>query len=448
MRHRDTPSGDSAPEAGPDGKPPRFQEASLPWLARAGETIRPDFDGGSILNLHTSLLEGFGALPTEGALLPPLRDPVVGELFARSRRIVLLVIDALGYLTFERLLEERRLPLWQQVRAAGHYRPLTTVFPSATNVVLMSLHSGLTPSAHGVPGYRLYVPAAGVVCDMIRFRVLTEAPDGFRGHLFDLGVELESFANRTLCERLSAADVPTAVVFRRNIIESHLSELNHRGADRLVPFVDTGDQMIQVRRTLRSLGDRGFIYTYWDAVDAIQHLYGAGGEEVEAEVAKLFFSLEREFLSRLSPAEMRGTLLVVVSDHGQVTVPPESFFGFHGHPEILSLMETPPAGNSRVTYLRSRPGATGRLESVLGQRLPEDFSVVPVSDVVASGLLGDGWAHPELAKRMGDLVVFAGPQAGAYYRPDGKTPRHSGQHGGLSPEEMLIPFLAVDLGDI
>lgn len=413
--------------------------------------VLPEYEGGSLLNLHYSIRAAFGAAPEACApAYPPVDDAALNELLARAERVVLVVIDALGYRALESFRARGALPLWDRLAASGLYRPLTTVFPSATNVVLTSLHTGLAPLAHGVPGYRLYLREADVVGEMISFRVIREPPGaGPAESLFDLGVRLEDFAHPTLVSHLAAAGVPSVVLFRHSLIASHLSLLNHAGATRLVRFVDTADQMVQLRRLLEDLGGkRGFVYTYWDAIDSIQHLYGAAGDEVEAEAAKILFSLERELLARLPRAVARGTVLLVVSDHGQVTAPPESCFPLHAHPELTRLIAMPPGGNARVTYLRAKPGRAGDLEGALRRLLPGGFHVATAAATIRSGLLGRGAEHPEVRSRMGDLVVFAPPAAGLFYHPESKEPLQSGKHGGLTPEEMLVPLLAVELGEV
>ena len=406
--------------------------------------IAPAYGGQSIVNLHRSLLDAFGV--DSGLATPPISDPRLAELLGGARRIIVYLIDALGYRALQQVRTRGELPLLERLIAAGSFLPLTSVFPSATNNVLQSFHTGLPPLEHGFAGYRLYLEEPGVVGEMIQFTVHRDGPKPQpRESLLDHGVKPEDFALPTLFERLSWAGIPSTVVFRHNLLASHLSSLNHRGCGRIVPFVDTADQMVRLRELLRvAPAERDYIYTYWDSIDTIQHVYGAAGEAMEAELAKILFSLERELLSRLTPEDASGVVLLVVSDHGQINVPREGYVSLFERPEVLEHLERPLAGNERVSYLRAKEGHVEALHTVLGHALPAGFRVVPTETVLTSGLLGPGEPHEALRSRLGDLVVFAPPGRALDHREEEK--RAGGMHGGLTSEEMLIPCLAVDLG--
>jgi hypothetical protein len=205
--------------------------------------------------------------------------------------------------------------------------------------------------------------------------------------------------------------------------------------------------MVRLRRILEEDSkERSFVYTYWDAIDTIQHIYGGGGEESEAELAKVLYSMERELLARLPRERRRGTVLVLLSDHGQTTVPADGYFSLHDCPEVLEHLERPLGGNERVSYVRARGGRKAELEVTLKAALPSGYEVAPVDRLLAAGLYGPGEPHAETQGRIGDFVIFAPPGCGLVQRV--KETRDGGIHGGLSADEMLIPCLAVDLGEI
>jgi hypothetical protein len=64
---------------------------------------------------------------------------------------------------------------------------------------------------------------------------------------------------------------------------------------------------------------------------------------------------------------------------------------------------------------------------------------------VEEGVFGE--AGPRLRERIGDLVVLPAPGESVWWREPGRFDmRFRGHHGGLSPEEMRIPLLALPLG--
>ena len=54
--------------------------------------VLPDYDGGSIVNLMSSIASSFGAK----TIYPPLRILPL-EKFKNKRNVILLIIDGMGY---------------------------------------------------------------------------------------------------------------------------------------------------------------------------------------------------------------------------------------------------------------------------------------------------------------------------------------------------------------
>jgi hypothetical protein len=75
---------------------------------------------------------------------------------------------------------------------------------------------------------------------------------------------------------------------------------------------------------------------------------------------------------------------------------------------------------------------------------PNQFYLLDSDYAIHHGLFGPGKEHPELAERCGELVVMARGTAFLWWanKPDPLI----GRHGGLTPEEMRVPFLAARLG--
>jgi hypothetical protein len=58
-------------------------------------------------------------------------------------------------------------------------------------------------------------------------------------------------------------------------------------------------------------------------------------------------------------------------------------------------------------------------------------------------LLGPGERHPLLLDRVGDLIVLAHGQS--YWWWGNRPNPLKGRHGGITAEDMLVPFLTVPL---
>src|SRR5919109_3702661 len=118
--------------------------------------MRPDYAGGSLVNLVATLVAARGGK----ALHAPLRDFTID---ARVRNVVLLIIDGLGDNYLARHSRGSEL-------ARRRRRALTSVFPSTTASAITTSYTGCTPLEHGLTGWFVYFGAAGCVSAALPFR--------------------------------------------------------------------------------------------------------------------------------------------------------------------------------------------------------------------------------------------------------------------------------------
>src|SRR5947207_15141799 len=135
--------------------------------------MRPDYAGGSLVNLVATLVAARGG----NALHEPLRD---FTLDSRVRNVVLLIIDGLGdnYLVRHGAGSEL---------ARRRRRSLTSVFPSTTASAITTSYPARTPLEHGLRGWFVYFAQAGCVSAALPFR-----SRGDMASLTERGIEAEA----------------------------------------------------------------------------------------------------------------------------------------------------------------------------------------------------------------------------------------------------------------
>lgn len=94
-------------------------------------------------------------------------------------------------------------------------------------------------------------------------------------------------------------------------------------------------------------------------------------------------------------------------------------------------------------YLFIKPGHVDFVRAYFEKSWSGQFAFLDPSEAVAKGLFGPGTPHPRLADRLGDLIVAARNDAYLWWAE--KENLLVGRHGGLSAEEMIVPFLSVML---
>jgi hypothetical protein len=402
------------------------------------EFTPPDYDGGSLANIPATVADLLGA-PASG--LPPLHDPLWRPLASGARRVVLLLIDSLGWQIYQRELSafDDLLPL------SAVQGKITSVFPSTTVAALSSLWTGYAPAQHGLVGLRLLFPEQAVLGQMLSF---SSNFGGRPGLLEDGGVDPESFlAVPGFGQHLAAAGIPAYTLKGRDILYSPLSDMLDRGLRSRTGIHSSADLFVQLRELLETTaGSPLYIHAYWPAVDTIAHAYGPNHPSVGAEVRTVISQLQLELLNRLSPAARQDTVLFITGDHGQVETPAELAINLKDHPQFKELLLMRPAGEPRTPYLYLRQGCAQTALAYLEEHWPEALLAMPSAAALTSGLLGPTPHAPEVSRRLGDLMVtmrgghtlVTGPEMAEFNSMRGR-------HGGMTAGEMEVPWLGFRL---
>ncbi len=407
-----------------------------------GEFLLPHYDGLGIANLPATLAALLGAeLP--GAC-PPLRADLWAD-WGEVRRVVLLVVDALGYLQLRAALNEwtdEELDVLRRLCAVGRLVPITSTFLSTTNTVLTTLWSGYSPAAHGILAYELYLRELGVAASPLMFWPVYHRR---RDALVEWGLKADEFVPVPgLAECLADQGIRTCALIRKAYADSFLAQIHKRGIAETEGFVATGDMWLEIGRLLdRHTDEKLLIFAYWDPVDSVTHRYGPDDDAWRLELRAMAWSLEHGFLARLTPARCDGTLLILTADHGGIATPREAAVHLQDHPHLYDVLSLPPLGESRVPFLHVRGDALEQAQSYLRDQLGDCFFVLTREQVLASGLLGPGKVYAEVPHRLGDLIALA--RGDHYLARDERQLEMKGRHGGLSPQEMLVPLLGVRL---
>ena len=349
-------------------------------------------------------------------------------------KVVSFVLDGLGYLKLESLRKQRvvDLTLFQE---RGVYIPLTSVFPPTTTTALASLSTGASPLLHGVVGYTLFLQDPGAVVNMIKLATPGAASDALQ----KLGIKVERFLPvSTLYRRLEGQGVPTYLFLPKYIADSGLSHLLYGGIKETIPYISPSDLFMLLREALRRPG-RALLAVYWPTSDTIAHVYGPSSPAFATEVATFFRLLHQEFLG-----QVRGVTVLITADHGFVDVDPaKDVILCPQHPELKAGLLCPPVGDARAAYLFLRRGHEEEVREFFACNYPDDFLVMTSEEALRRGLWGFESPSPEVRARLGDLVVLARRRKLVLWPREEFKLR--GMHGGLTEEELLVPFLALTL---
>ncbi|HXY47720.1 MAG TPA: alkaline phosphatase family protein [Thermoplasmata archaeon] len=432
------------PEVGPtESERSRREAASLVAPHPVLGVPIPSYRGRSLPNVTSSVIRALGSeIPGEPEILPPLApevDPFGGR--RAEGPVVLLLVDGLGWSDPERSTEraDSGYPAPWNERA----RPITTVFPTTTTVALTSLSTAGSPARHGVVGHRLYLPAFGVVAEILRM-----SPSGVAtgDALAGPGWEPSMISGMPSVFRRGVAAI---ALTRDRFGPTAFTRMIYDGAE-FVGFGTASDFAHRLGRLLGREHPPSLILAYWDDLDTVQHVHGPSGEfdAFEAmQVRQILAAARRPLPSRVS----QRTTVVLTGDHGQVPAAPDQEIAIDRWPAIVAHLARPPTGDRRAAFLAARPGHLPSLRDELARVLPPGHHILPIPAALDSGLFGGPPFHPELSERLGDLLVLVPSPAAITYRLPGSPPRTRflpGAHGGLDPAELLVPLVAGSLAEI
>jgi len=403
----------------------------------------PAYEGRSLPNVARSVVEAVGVTLAPG---PPLAPPLDRDLDPFEGRraegpVVVLLLDGFGWPALRAFLHDGSDP--NASRWAEHARPITTVFSTTTSAALPSLSTAAPPGRTGMVGYRQYLPAFGVVADLVKMTpVGVTAAETLVGPGWSPGLV-------SGVPSLFARGLPGVALGRASFRGTGFTRVLYEGAE-FLGYATQTDFAERLAQLLERPTPPPVIYAYWEELDTIEHLWGPRPDLVRFELGQVARVLGH-VRDRLGEAARARTTFLVTGDHGQVKFEERSEVMLDREPEVLRRLDRLPAGDRRVGFFRSKAGEREALEAALTSRLPPGAQLVDVSAAIAAGLFGPPPHHPELVERLGDLLAFVPPPAGLTYLPAGwKRPDRvrEGAHGGLAREELVVPLIAGSLRDL
>jgi hypothetical protein len=413
-------------------------DGALPF----GEFVIPNYDGYSIANVPATTAALLGVqLPGAN----PIPDPVWEAYADGVRCVVRVIIDALGYYRLQQFMATEPDTLFHRLlRRGGQLVPLTSVCPSTTTTALSSLWTGRMPVEHGMLGTRLFLRDQGLRANMIYF-----TPVAFERQnvLLDEGLEPAEFLPVPgMAEALADHGIESHVFINQQFSKGGLSDIFFRGVTEVHEIVSgsAADMWLLLREFLENrTAEKLFVSVYWGLIDALGHSRGPSSPTIDAELRGWTAMMTSEFLDTLSPAAASGTVLTLLSDHGQVDTPPAKAIRLDQHPHLLEHLLMKPLGEQRLPYLFARQGHTAAVRRYVQEHFSDAFVILDSKQALEGGLFGPGTPAPETEERLGDLILVS-RQDHMLYDGD-KEPHLNGLHGGLSPQEMLVPFLLARL---
>lgn len=404
---------------------------------RQSDLVLPDYQGNTIANIPPTVARLLGTrIPT----LPPLREELWRPMLdgREIRRVVLMLVDGMGQNLIDSLGAEGD---WLR-EVATISGTISSIFPSTTVNALSSLWTGAGPGQHGLVGLELFFPQLGVMGQMLS---LTPSFAWWPDALMKAGVDPLTFlAVPGIGELLAEAGIETHAVKHYSLVNTTLSKMHSRGIKAGHGIVTAADMMWQIGELLRQGSDqKQFISAYWAAVDTLSHRHGFDHPAVAAELRAFLALLRQGLLEGLASDARRGTVVILTADHGQIKTPAEKRIFIEDHPRLQELLFMRSAGEPHAAYLYVRDGQKQAVLDYVAQALGHTATALDAEEALQAGLFGPAPYAAEMSHRIGNVIVTMREGYSLLSRhSDQFITDFVGRHGGLTPDEMEVPFFA------
>jgi hypothetical protein len=379
-----------------------------------------------LVNLANSVLAGFGAQTSADTL--KLADKYLAK---GHKNVVLLLLDAMGTANLEKHLN-----------ADGFFRShyvdsYSSVFPPTTVAATTSVMSGLYPNEHGWLGWDVYYPQLDKNVSVFLNTEQKTEKEGAE----PVGVDGSGKAvwdEDSLADRGPVADFHAGFSFCP--YESVVDKINKAGGTAyfsmpfMPPFPQTLDEILgRITKLCKEPGKK-FIYAYWNEPDSTMHRTGT----LSPQTHEMFTSLE-DIVEKFA-SELEDTLLIVTADHGHVDCDNICILD---HPEFLKCLKRLPSIEPRTLNMFVKDEYKNDFPKIFKEHFGEGFLILTREEVIADKVFGIGKDREGLEEMIGDYVVLS-TSPKAIFMSHYEAQMMPGGHAGLTPEELIIPFIAIE----
>ena len=405
--------------------------------------VKPLYDSYCFSNIPATIQSLL--VPKEGIGLPS--DVLPLGAYKEYKKVVFFFVDAFGWKFFEKYKE--KYPALQRFINNGAISKITAQFPSTTAAEVTTMNTGLPVGESGVYEWFYYEPKLDAVIAPLLF---SYARDGKRGTLVQTGIDpAKLYPTKTFYEELGNLGVKSNLFLSNEFSNSEYNSVVSKGAN-VYPFSSVAEGLTSLSEMVVNETGKSYFYFYYGKIDSMGHDYGSGSRYFESEI-ELFFNALEEIFMKFIDGKVKDTIILLSADHGQTDLDPKKTFYLNNElPDIARYFKITkkgepivPAGSCRDMFLHVKEDYIIDLAKILKERLQGKAEVIETSYLIKEGFFGKNISN-EFKERVGNLVILSYKCESVWWYEKGVfEQKHIGHHGGLTREEMEIPFLAMSL---
>ncbi|MCK6511703.1 alkaline phosphatase family protein [Myxococcota bacterium] len=409
--------------------------------------IHPDYNGQNFYQIPQTICHLL--TPTETLQPPPLDLGPLARTDNPYKKIVCLFVDALGWRFLQPRIDD--YPMLREIAQHGHIAQLTAQFPSTTAAHMTTFHTALSSGQSGLFEWQIYDPDIDeLICPLLFANARQRRRDTLNPQKLKPS---QLYPKNRFYPTLHQHGVHTTAYVPSSYVHSTYSQSIILANDRL-GYNTLSEGLFNLCERIKRTSSPAYFSFYCADIDTISHRYGPTSPQVHEEIDLTLTLIERLLFRKLQ-GSAHDTLFLLSADHGQVDTDPQRTFFLNTDPRFAPLLPMlrktrkgdfiAPVGSARDLFLHILPQHLEQAFAFLQTAFDGIAQVLYTKDLIEHGFFGPPPLHPKLYERTGDIVIlpFQGEAVWWYEKNIFDQPFY-GHHGGLTPEEMLVPLLAYD----
>lgn len=363
----------------------------------------------------------------------------------RAEKVVFLFIDSFGWEFWQKY--QAAFPFLKRFLDQGVVSKLTSQFPSTTSAHVTTIHTGLPIGQSGLFEWFYYEPKLDAIIAPLLFSFAGKKE---RDTLMSTGISPRKiYPQKTIYKDLNKHEIQSFIFQYKDYTPSTYSDVVFEGATEVVPYRSLAHGLTLLSNKINNTTGPAYYFYYYDAIDTAGHVDGPHSAVHNAEIYNFFTTLETLFYQEIK--NQKGLTILLSADHGMVKVDPKTNFYLNQVDGIENYLARNkngqllvPAGACRDMFVYAQKDKVDSLKTLLEKKLEGKAEVFLTKDLLKQGFFGK--ASKQLTDRLSNLVILSYAGQSVWWFEEGIFQMlFFGHHGGLTKEEMEIPFLSLSL---
>ena len=376
------------------------------------------------------------------------------KLFDEADISVIVILDSLCMKNLDGFIRDS----WKKLNSPI----LSSIVPTTTANAIGSIYIGLPPEESGLIAQRFYLSEIGNYIDALSGKVPGVGESDSLGRA---GVRLSSLLwKRSILESIASNDFLVVDLLPKKL-SGGLQRFYEEGIFKLhyATELDGAFEVIEVVRKMIDKKLSGLIFVYYPELDTMSHLYGYQDFRWSMQLRRINETLSflHDQLNNIAKETNKRISMLIISDHGHVNISENLAINEEDWKTIaeeFGLAAYMSSARFAFIYLRTPDAVENidleRLSEALFNNKAYIFTIDEAIKMRFWPLLNDENIDLFMS-RAGDLVVVYKYGIEAYMQKRSEEPiiddvgweyrKNRGSHGGLTEEEMFIPFVIFNL---